>query len=153
MSKKYTLENMRSDYRPVCNDTFVSGDLNDTAADDSEEYSYSPGNEDVPYVGTDTSSVSAKVKEKAIDTKMKTIRLVATSALEDVKGKQNIKVCRVTENGIEHRLICLMNRIADKKRFSSFESQLKTRISSNGTLEFKAEVAEKGNDLYLSKFA
>ncbi|ADL36553.1 hypothetical protein bpr_IV189 (plasmid) [Butyrivibrio proteoclasticus B316] len=98
-------------------------------------------------------SESAEEKEKAIEAKMKTIRLVATSALEPVKGKSNIKVCQVTENGNIHRLICLMDKIADKKKLSSFESQLNSRVSANGTLEFSAEVAEKDSDYYLTRFA
>ena len=82
---------------------------------------------------------------------MKTIKLVATDALTQINGK-NIKVCHVTENGLEHRLICRMDKIKDEK-FSGFESQLSSRVSTGKTLEFRAEVAEKGNDLYLHKFA
>ena len=150
MSKKYSVENMKSDYQPRCEDTYITSQ--EEAKDNSiqnDDYTYSSSEEDVPFVGTDT--VSAAEKATVIESKMKTVKLVATSALTLVNGK-NIKVCHVTENGVEHRLICLMDKIKDAK-FSGFESQLSTRVSSGKTLEFRAEVAEKGNDFYLHKFA
>ncbi|WP_026658236.1 hypothetical protein [Butyrivibrio sp. AC2005] len=152
MSRKYTVENMKSDYQPKCEDTYASSEEN-TADDVSEveEVTNSYAVDDVPFVGTD--NVTKKSKNAVTETKMKTIKLVATSALEPVKGKNNIKVCHVTDNGIERRLICLMDKITDKKQLSSFESQLTSRVSAKKTLTFTAEVAEKGDDLYLTKFA
>ncbi len=150
MSKKYSVENMKSDYQPRCEDTYITSQ--EETKDNSiqnDDYTYSSSEEDVPFVGTDT--VPAAEKAAVIESKMKTVKLVATSALTLVNGK-NIKVCHVTENGVEHRLICLMDKIKDAK-FSGFESQLSTRVSSGKTLEFRAEVAEKGNDFYLHKFA
>lgn len=150
MSKKYSVENMKSDYQPRCEDTYITSQ--EETKDNSiqnDDYTYSSSEEDVPFVGTDT--VPAAEKATVIESKMKTVKLVATSALTLVNGK-NIKVCHVTENGVEHRLICLMDKIKDSK-FSGFESQLSTRVSSGKTLEFRAEVAEKGNDFYLHKFA
>ena len=150
MSKKYSVENMKPDYQPKCEDTYVSSqEAEKDNIDQNEDYTYSSSEDEVPFVGTDT--VPAAEKEAVIETKMKTIKLVATDALTQINGK-NIKVCHVTENGIEHRLICLMDKIKDEK-FSGFESQLTSRVSSGKTLEFRAEVAEKGNDLYLHKFA
>ena len=150
MSKKYSVENMKSDYQPRCEDTFISSQeaVTDNTVQNQSYTSYST-EEDVPFVGTDT--VPAAKKEAAIEAKMKTVKLVATDALTQINGK-NIKVCHVTENGIEHRLICLMDKIKDEK-FNGFESQLTSRVSSGKTLEFRAEVAEKGNDLYLHRFA
>ena len=150
MSNKYSVENMKSDYQPRCEDTYITSQ--EETKDNSiqnDDYTYSSSEEDVPFVGTDT--VPAAEKAAVIESKMKTVKLVATSALTLVNGK-NIKVCHVTENGVEHRLICLMDKIKDAK-FSGFESQLSTRVSSGKTLEFRAEVAEKGNDFYLHKFA
>ena len=150
MSNKYSVENMKSDYQPRCEDTYITSQ--EGTKDNSiqnDDYTYSSSEEDVPFVGTDT--VPAAEKAAVIESKMKTVKLVATSALTLVNGK-NIKVCHVTENGVEHRLICLMDKIKDSK-FSGFESQLSTRVSSGKTLEFRAEVAEKGNDFYLHKFA
>ena len=150
MSNKYSVENMKSDYQPRCEDTYITSQ--EETKDNSiqnDDYTYSSSEEDVPFVGTDT--VPAAEKAAVIESKMKTVKLVATSALTLVNGK-NIKVCHVTENGVEHRLICLMDKIKDSK-FSGFESQLSTRVSSGKTLEFRAEVAEKGNDFYLHKFA
>lgn len=150
MSNKYSVENMKSDYQPRCEDTYITAQ--EETKDNSiqnDDYTYSSSEEDVPFVGTDT--VPAAEKAAVIESKMKTVKLVATSALTLVNGK-NIKVCHVTENGVEHRLICLMDKIKDSK-FSGFESQLSTRVSSGKTLEFRAEVAEKGNDFYLHKFA
>ena len=150
MSKKYSVENMKSDYQPRCEDTYITSQEETTDNSiQNDDYTYSSSEEDVPFVGTDT--VQAAEKATVIESKMKTVKLVATSALTLVNGK-NIKVCHVTENGVEHRLICLMDKIKDSK-FSGFESQLSTRVSSGKTLEFRAEVAEKGNDFYLHKFA
>ncbi len=150
MSKKYSVENMKSDYQPKCDDTYVfSQEAVKENSVQNDDYAYSSSEGDVPFVGTDT--VPASEKEAVVETKMKTVKLVATDALTQITGK-NIKVCHVTEDGIEHRLICLMNKIKDTK-FSGFESQLNSRVSSGKTLEFRAEVAEKGNDLYLHKFA
>lgn len=150
MSNKYSVENMKSDYQPRCEDTYItSQEETEDNSIQNDDYTYSSSEEDVPFVGTDT--VPAAEKAAVIESKMKTVKLVATSALTLVNGK-NIKVCHVTENGVEHRLICLMDKIKDAK-FSGFESQLSTRVSSGKTLEFRAEVAEKGNDFYLHKFA
>lgn len=150
MSRKYSVENMKSDYQPRCEDTYASSEDNTPEYNgESSELTRSSAEDDVPFVGTDT--VTVKEKEAVIETKMKTVKLVATDALTQVNGK-NIKICHVTDNGIEHRLICLMDKIKDSK-FSGFESQLTTRVSSGKTLEFRAEVAEKGNDLYFHKFA
>ncbi len=148
MSKKYSFENMKSDYQPKCDDTYDTS-VNEPSEDDMENKSSSYDVEDVPFVGTD--SPVNEDKEKLVESKMKTIKLVATSALEVVKGK-NIKVCRVTLDGTERRLICLMDKIKDE-RFPVFEDQLNSRVASKKTLEFKAEVAEKGSDLYLKRFA
>ena len=150
MSKKYSVDNMKSDYQPRCEDTYITSQ--EEAKDNSiqnDDYTYSSSEEDVPFVGTDT--VPAAEKESVIESKMKTVKLVATDALAQINGK-NIKVCHVTENGVEHRLICLMDKIKDGK-FSGFETQLSSRVSSGKTLEFRAEVAEKGNDLYFHRFA
>ena len=150
MSNKYSVGNMKSDYQPRCEDTYItSQEETEDNSIQNDDYTYSSSEEDVPFVGTDT--VPAAEKAAVIESKMKTVKLVATSALTLVNGK-NIKVCHVTENGVEHRLICLMDKIKDAK-FSGFESQLSTRVSSGKTLEFRAEVAEKGNDFYLHKFA
>ncbi len=148
MSKKYSFENMKSNYQPKDEDIYVAPSEDDSSSD---EYSYASDDEgDVPFVGTDTAS--EEKKEKEIETRLKTIKLVATSSLEKVPNK-NIKVCHVTDGSIEHRLICLMDKIADEKMFSKFEDQLISRVSAKRTLEFRAEVIEKGNDLYLHKFA
>jgi hypothetical protein len=151
MSKKYSVENMKSDYQPKYDDTDVSSQETEKeeSPNTAAEYSYASSDDDVPFVGTD--NVEAQRKEAVIETKMKTVKLVATDVLTQINGK-NIKVCHVTEGTVEHRLICLMDKIKDSK-FSGFESQLASRVSSGKTLEFRAEVAEKGNDLYFHKFA
>ncbi|MBO5620099.1 MAG: hypothetical protein J5959_00545 [Butyrivibrio sp.] len=150
MSKKYSLENMKSEYQPKCDDTYVSTpeEESESSSNQVEEYTYSSSDDDVPYVGTET---TPEEKEKVIEAKMKKVKLVATDALVQVNGK-NIKVCHVTDNGIEKRLICLMDKISDPK-FKSFETQLSSKAKAGRTLEFNAEVAEKGNDLYLANFA
>nr|MCR4904043.1 hypothetical protein [Butyrivibrio sp.] len=153
MSKKYSLKNMtqmRSQEGPdKKTDTPISEQGKEKTSTNS--FSYNSGDDDVPFVGTDNTKPSND-KENLIETKMATIKLVATSVLETVPGK-NIKVCHVTEDSIEKRLICLMDKIADSKKFEQFENQLYQRVSSKHSLEFKAEVVKKGNDLYFTKFA
>ena len=140
MSSKYCLANMKSEYTPKVEDTYSSEDTHSSPifSDDDE----------VPYVGTD--SVNEEKETKTAETKV--VKLVATSELLSITGKA-AKVCSVTLNGQSKRLICLTDRFQDTKKLSDFETQLKKQISSNKTLEFKGEVAEKGNDIYLCKFA
>lgn len=156
MSKKYCLENMKSEYQPKCDDTYAAPTAYEEAGNPTQNEApktIQPQNDDeeVPFVGSSSSDTTDKAS--AVEAKVSTIKLVATSKLEKIPNK-NIKVCHVTdEEGIEKRLICLMDKIADTKKFESFETQLTSRVSANKTLEFKAEIAVKGNDYYLKKFA
>ncbi len=151
MTAKYCLENMKSDYQPKCDDTIISQQeaVSENMENPDNSYSYASSEDDVPFVGTD--NIEPEKKEALIESKMKTVKLVATDTLSQIKGK-NIKVCHVTCGDIERRLICLMDKINDSK-FPNFETQLNSRVSTGKTLEFRAEVAEKGNDLYFHKFA
>ncbi len=155
MSKKYCLENMKSDYAPSSDDTYVSEENGAESLEEADEYTNDPSEDDIPYVEATSAKdpSSKKEKEKMIEQKMNTIRLVATSALIPIEGKDGIKVCHVTKDGMEKRLICLTNRIADEKKFNDFEAQLRKMTSAGRSLTFSASVAEKGNDLYLKQFA
>lgn len=150
MTKKYTLENMKSDYhvKPEDAQTYPDQMLeSDTSKPMSSDDDYISGNDDVPCVGTTPSnSVPAPAA------KTKTVKLTATSEMVQLKGKK-IKVCKVNLADKEKRLICLTDKFVDQKRLSDFENQLKDRIAQHKTLEFKGEICEKGNDLYLCKFA
>lgn len=143
MSKKYSFENMKSDYQPSCEDTYASPmqeDTSETPVDTQED-------EEVPFVGTDTVSTPAKAEAKT-----SVVSLNAVSELTQVPNK-NIKICKVEYDGAEKRMICLTNKFDDLTRLAKFEEQLKQRVASKKTLSFKAEICIKGDDLYLCKFA
>ena len=147
MTKKYTLENMKSDYKPYFYNTETyaaqqpQGNNSIQAAQDND---YVASNEDeIPSVGT------SRQKNRP---ETKIVKLTATSILIPLEGKP-IMVCKVNLGDTEKRLVCLTDKFVDQKRLSDFENQLKDRIAQHKTLEFKGKICEKGNDLYLCKFA
>lgn len=150
MTKKYTLENMKSDYHVKLEDTQtypIHILESDTSKPMSSDNDYISGNDDVPCVGTKPSNSAP-----APAAKTKTVKLIATSEMVQLKVKR-YKVCKVNLANEEKRLICLTDKFVDQKRLSDFENQLKDRIAQHKTLEFKGEICEKGNDLYLCRFA
>lgn len=126
MTRKYCIENMTNTYI------------------EDEESSYK--DDDTPL-----RDETVKLKETE-QSKVSVYKLTANTELTKVPDK-NIKICKVDLDGSEKRLIVLTDKFEDLKRLAQFESQLKTRISDHKTLSFKGEVCEKGNDLYLTKFA
>lgn len=151
MGSKYTVANMHSDYQAKCEDTYtpVNEEVTETPA---TSFQAQTEEEEVPYVGTDSDSTASKPNEQAKVAQVKIVKLVATSELTKVPNKE-IKVCKVSLDGKEKRLICLTDKFADLKRLADFEAQLKSRIAASKTLEFRGEICDKGDDLYLCKFA
>ena len=91
-----------------------------------------------------------KVQSKTPEVKV--ISLTATSELVPIPDKP-IKVCKVMAGGSEKRLVCMTNKFKDLKRLAEFERQVKAQVARSQTLKFTGEVCEKGDDLYLTKFA
>lgn len=145
MSNKYTFENMKSDRQPKCEDTYSSTPI-DSYESVSEEI---PQEEEVPFVGSENTPKQEEPKKAVAEV----VKLIAKSELTAVPNKNNIKVCNVDLNGTERQLIWLTDKFVDKAKLSQFEEQLKLRVLANKTLEFRAEVCSKGDNLYICKFA
>ena len=151
MGRKYTVANMKSEYRPHEN-TETSAPIpteEQIREDDAEQMQME--DEEVPFVGTSATPVQSTTPAKATGGSSIQRQLIAVTALAQIKGK-NAKVCEVTEGGVKKRLICLTDKITDRK-LPEFEKALNSRVANKGTLEFKANVFEKGDDLYLVNFA
>lgn len=163
MGNKYTVANMKSAYQPNIDDTYTSA--SPIPEDVQNDYVEAP-DEDVPSVGTSSKedkkevkpSAEAKSAEEKTDQKStktastKVVKLIATSELTAL-GDKPIKVCKVLLDNEEKRLICMTDKFVDTDKFSQFEKQLSAQVKKRNSLEFKGEIAEKGNDLYLCKFA
>lgn len=142
MGKKYCLENMKSEYTTKCEDSFAPTEYEETTSSDT----VIDTKEDIPFV----SGSSSHKEEKSL--KGEILKLTAISKLNQVP-KKPIKVCFVKQGDSKKQLICLTDKFVDQKKLSDFENQLTSRIDSNKTLDFKAEVVSKGETLYLCKFA
>ncbi|MCF0127931.1 MAG: hypothetical protein HUJ70_05145 [Pseudobutyrivibrio sp.] len=136
MGSKYTFNNMRSDFALKLEDTYTSS-------------SSSIEEDEVLCVGTDS---APKDEYDDIASAAKPIKLIATSEMVKITGMP-IKVCKVTLDGQERRMVCLTEKFEDLKKLADFESQLKQRVASKRTLTFTGEIAQKGDDLVLCKFA
>lgn len=151
MSTKYSLANMKSDYQPKCEDVYAPINAEEYEELQSSQTEFkaveSDDEDEIPFVGSESSPAPEKKTGE-----VKVVKLIATSELTQVPNK-HIKVCKVEVDGTQKRMICLTDKFADLKRLAQFEEQLKTRVSAKKTLEFKAEVCDKGNDLYICKFA
>lgn len=134
-TRKYTLENMKSDYYKNIdeNETTYTPDADDTVS------------ESVPIAPT---------PEPAASTKAKVVSGKFTAFDNVVELKPGMKACRIRKQGEDTplRMIILTDKV-DMNKFGEFEKALSDRIAKNLTLSFTAEVAERGNDIYLSKFA
>ncbi len=133
-TRKFTVENMRSDYvRNI----------------DASETTYTPTSEDHESTNTDT-----KPAETQSATKAKIVTEKFTAFDNVVELKPGMKACRIRKQGDETplRLIVLTDKV-DANKFEEFEKALTDRIAKSSTLSFTADVAMKGTDVYLSKFA
>lgn len=154
MSKKYSLANMKSDYQPKCDDVYapvVAEDEHELQPQTEFKAIEADEDDEIPFVGTTQLNAPA-TKEVEKTPSVKVVKLIATSELTQIPNK-DIKVCKVEHDGTQKRMVCLTGKFADLKRLAQFEEQLKNRVSAHKTLEFKAEVCDKGNDLYIFKFA
>ena len=153
MGSKYTLANMKSDYSPAVDeeDKKESKPQNETKPKAGSKSEPKPTaapkeEEEIPSVGTNLT------KEAKTEAKVKVISLEALSEMQQIPNKP-FKVCKVEADGTERRLVCKTDKFKDLKRLAEFERQLKTQVGKNQTLKFKGEVCEKGDDIYLIKFA
>lgn len=134
-SRKFTAENMKSDYTRNNADEDSAVCIPDTGNVQNVETS------DVP------NSDSSVNKTKVISEKL-------TAYDNIVELKPGLKACRVKKANSDQplRMIIMLDKV-DAKRFDEFENALKQQLSKNKTLSFTANVAEKGNDIYLRDFA
>lgn len=163
MGKKYTLENMKSTYvrqetgentalQSITTQSASEPDVVDNAAE-APQTSSDAEDDGVPFVSSNTPTEASQMpSEPTGASEPMPLKLIAVSALKAVPNRDNTKVCKVTQDGVEKRLICITNKIMDN-RFGDFEKQLADRVSQKQTLSFGAYVSAVGEDLYLLKFA